>query len=135
MFITNCHLVFDMQPRNFASEAAKVTFTINHQSGRARLWGTEEYDRGSSPCSSFDLLALEMIKVFDTGSSSAEASRTLLSIRQGRCTISDYSIDFRTLASRAHWNPEALVDIYLLSTSSTTLRTSWSLMPPHQSRR
>lgn len=27
----------------------------------------------------------------------------------------DYSIDFRTLASRAHWNPESSVEVYLHS--------------------
>lgn len=114
-FITNCRLVFDLQPRNFATEAARVAFTINHLSGRARLWGTAEFERRSPACSSFHLLAQEMIKVFDIGSSPAEASRSLMSIRQGQRTVADYSIDFRTLASRSNWNSEALVDAYLHS--------------------
>ncbi|KAL2087158.1 hypothetical protein ACEWY4_018217 [Coilia grayii] len=114
-YITNCRLIFNLQPRNFATEAARVAFTINHLTGRARLWATAEFERQSPACSSFHRFAEEMIKVFDTGSSSAEASRALMAIRQGRRSIADYSIDFRTLASRSRWNMEALVDAYLHS--------------------
>lgn len=114
-FITNCRLVFNLRPRSFATEAAKVAFTINHLTGRARIWGTAEFERESPACSSFELFSREMIKVFDIGSSSAEASRELMSIRQGKRSIADYSIDFRTLASRSSWNSEALVDAYLFS--------------------
>lgn len=114
-YVTNCRLIFNLQPRNFATEAAKVAFMINHLTGRARLWGTAEFERRSPACSSCELFSSELIKVFDTGSSSAEASRELMSIRQGRRSIADYSIDFRTLASRSNWNAEALVDAYLFS--------------------
>lgn len=38
-FVTNCQIVFSLQPRNFATEAAKVAYTVNHLSGRARLCG------------------------------------------------------------------------------------------------
>lgn len=114
-FLTNCRLVFDLRPRNFASEAAKVAYTINLLTGRARLWGTAEYQRGSPACSSFHLLAAELQKVFGVGSSSADASRELMEIRQGRRTVADFSISFRTLASRSRWNSEAVVDAYLHS--------------------
>lgn len=38
-----------------------------------------------------------------------------MSIRQGKRTVADYSIDFRTLASHSLWNTEALVDAFLHS--------------------
>ncbi|KAJ8290599.1 hypothetical protein GJAV_G00015110 [Gymnothorax javanicus] len=34
-------------PRSIASEQAKVAFTINHLTGRARLWGAAEWERQS----------------------------------------------------------------------------------------
>ncbi|TKS65266.1 Retrotransposon-like protein 1 [Collichthys lucidus] len=43
-FITNCSILFALQPHTFASEEAKVAFTINHLTGRARLWGTAEWN-------------------------------------------------------------------------------------------
>ncbi len=52
-FITNCSILFALQPHTFASEEARVAFTINHLTGRARLWGTSEWERQTSACSSF----------------------------------------------------------------------------------
>ncbi|KAL2079755.1 hypothetical protein ACEWY4_001986 [Coilia grayii] len=114
-FITNCQLTFDLQPRNFASEAARVAFAINLLTGRARLWGTAEYQRLSPACRSFGAFAGELRKVFGAGAPTADASREMMEMRQGKRTVADYSIDFRTIASRSHWNEEALVDAYLHS--------------------
>lgn len=114
-FLTSCRLQFDLQPRTFATEGAKVGYAITHLTGRARLWGTAEFDRRTLACTTFDLFAEEMTKVFDLGSSTEEAAQALLSIRQGRRTVGDYSIDFRTLARRSVWNMEALVDVFLKS--------------------
>lgn len=114
-FLTSCRVQFSLQPRTFATEGARVGYVITHLTGRARLWGTAEYDRQTPACATFDRFAEEMLKVFDLGSSTAEASQALMSIRQGRRTVADYSIDFRTLASRSSWNMEALVDAFLHS--------------------
>ncbi|KAL2083797.1 hypothetical protein ACEWY4_021570 [Coilia grayii] len=86
-FLMNCRLVFNLQQRNFASEAARVAYTINHLSGRARLWVTAEFNRQSPACSSFSSFSKELIKVFEIGSSTAEASRELMGLRKGRRTI------------------------------------------------
>ena len=114
-FLTSCRLQFALQPRTFATEGARVGFAITHLTGRARLWGTAEFERQTAACSSFNLLAEEMLKVFDLGSSTDEASQALMTIRQGRRSVADYSIDFRTLARRSSWNMEALVDVFLHS--------------------
>ncbi len=112
-FLTNCSLLFSLQPRTFASEQAKVAFTINHLTGRARLWGTAEWERQSPACSSFQRFADELRKVFGLAASRSETTRGLMGMRQGDRTVADYSIDFRTLASRSSWNSEALVDAFL----------------------
>ncbi len=112
-FLTNCSLLFSLQPRTFASEQAKVAFTINHLTGRARLWGTAEWERQSPACSSFQRFADELRKVFGLAASRSETTRGLMGMRQGDRTVADYSIDFRTLASHSSWNSEALVDAFL----------------------
>lgn len=114
-FLTSCRVQFSLQPRTFATEGAKVGYVITHLTGRARLWGAAEFERQTPACATFNLFAEEMLKVFDLGSTTAEASQTLMSIRQGRRTVADYSIDFRTVASRSAWNMEALVDAFLHS--------------------
>ena len=114
-FLTSCRLQFSLQPRTFATEGARVGYAITHLTGRARLWGTAEFERQTPACATFDLFAEEMLKVFDLDSPTAEASRELLSIRQGRRSVADYSIDFRTLARRSSWNTPSLVDAFFHS--------------------
>lgn len=114
-FLSSCRIQFALQPRTFSTEGAKVGYVITHLTGRARLWGTAEFDRQTPACASFSAFEEEMLKVFDLGSPTAEASQALLTIRQGNRTVADFSIDFRTLASQSSFNPEALVQAFLHS--------------------
>ncbi|RXN38261.1 Retrotransposon-derived PEG10 [Labeo rohita] len=54
-----------------------------------------------------------MIKTFDQSVFGKEASRLLASIQQGRRSVADYSVEFRTLAATSGWNAEALVARFL----------------------
>ncbi|TWW62655.1 hypothetical protein D4764_04G0013020 [Takifugu flavidus] len=92
-FVVNCSLLYSLQPRVFTTEAAKVAYTITHLTGWAWLWGTAEWERQSEACSTFSAFAAEL--------------------RKGEWSVSDYSIDFCTLASRSQWSPAALVDTFL----------------------
>lgn len=58
-FITNCFILFALQPQTFATEQAKVAFTVNHLTGKARLWGTAEWDRQTAACASFSAFTAE----------------------------------------------------------------------------
>ncbi len=112
-FLTNCSLLFALQPRTFATEPAKVAFVINHLTGKARLWGTAEWERRSPACASFDLFAAELRKVFGFENCGSESARGLMGLKQGDRTVADYSIDFRTRASQSRWNSSALCDAFL----------------------
>ena len=54
-----------------------------------------------------------MQRVFDRSATGLEAGRDLLRLRQGQKTMSDYSIDFQTLATDSGWEGCALVDAFL----------------------
>lgn len=54
-----------------------------------------------------------MIKVFDQSVFVREASRLLTTIRQGRRTVADFAIEFRTLSTTCEWNEPALVARFL----------------------
>ncbi|KAG1925390.1 retrotransposable element [Pimephales promelas] len=58
-------------------------------------------------------LSDEMKKVFDRSVSGREAARTLAELRQGRRSVSEFSIEFRTLAAECGWNEEAQWDMFL----------------------
>ncbi|KAI3373952.1 hypothetical protein L3Q82_022514 [Scortum barcoo] len=46
----------------FSLEEARVAFTINHLTGRARLWETAEWERRTPTCESFQAFATELQK-------------------------------------------------------------------------
>ncbi|KAL0192325.1 hypothetical protein M9458_010621, partial [Cirrhinus mrigala] len=64
-------------------------------------------------CFDFESFKDEMIKTFDQSVFGKEASRLLASIQQGRRSVADYSVEFRTLAATSGWNAEALVARFL----------------------
>uniref|UniRef100_A0A8C4DQ98 ribonuclease H n=1 Tax=Dicentrarchus labrax TaxID=13489 RepID=A0A8C4DQ98_DICLA len=112
-FLCNCSIIFSLQPLTFSSEEARVAYTINHLTGRARLWGTAEWLRGTSACHSFQSFANELRRVFGTGSLGANAGRELLDLVQGSRSVTDFAIDFRTKAPMCDWNPAALRDVFM----------------------
>lgn len=52
-FITNCSILFTLQPHTFASEETRVAFTINHLTCQARLWGAAQWERQTPACSAY----------------------------------------------------------------------------------
>ena len=112
-FLSQCSLVFELQPTTFPSERAKVAYVITQLSGRARERGTALWEARSPSCGNFEVLAAEMRRIFDRSKHGHEAARELLHMHQGRRSVSDFAIDFQTLATSSGWNPEALFDTFL----------------------
>ncbi|KAL0203584.1 hypothetical protein M9458_001602 [Cirrhinus mrigala] len=112
-FLTKCSMHFALQPRTFVSEESKVAFVLTLLTGRAALWGTAVWENQDPCCASFSTLSAEMKRVFDRAASGREAARTLMDLRQGERSVSDYSIEFRTLAAECQWNEEAQWDMFL----------------------
>ena len=112
-FLTNCSILFALQPHTFASEAARVAFTVNHLTGKARLWGTAEWEQQTPACSSFPAFSAELRKVFGPVSVGPDAAGGLLNLSQGNGSIVDYAIEFRTRSRLSNWNSAAQCDAYL----------------------
>uniref|UniRef100_A0A9J8A6A5 Retrotransposon gag domain-containing protein n=1 Tax=Cyprinus carpio carpio TaxID=630221 RepID=A0A9J8A6A5_CYPCA len=112
-FFTRCDMHFSLQPRTFAKERAKVAFVLTLLTGRAALWGTAVWENQDPCCASFQSLSAEMRWVFDRAVAGREAARKLAELRQHERSVSDYSIEFRTLAVECHWNEEAQWDMFL----------------------
>jgi hypothetical protein len=104
---------FALQPHTFQTEQAKVAFVLTLLTGRAALWGTAVWENQNPCCASFQTLAAEMRLVFDRAVTGREAARTLVELRQGRRSVSEFSIEFRTLAAECGWNEEAQWDMFL----------------------
>ncbi len=112
-FLTKCSLFFSLQPLTFATEASKVSLVLTLLSGKAALWGTAVWENCHPCCSSFRSLSQEMRRVFDRALVGRKAARMLVDLRQGEQSVSDYSIQFRTLAAECEWNERAQWDMFL----------------------
>lgn len=64
-------------------------------------------------CELVKLFKAEMIKVFDRSVFGKEASRQLASLHQGKRSVADYAIEFKTLAATSEWNPVAVAIRFL----------------------
>ncbi|KAI3370533.1 hypothetical protein L3Q82_025292 [Scortum barcoo] len=96
-FITNCSILYALQPQTFSSEEAKVAFAINHLTGRARSGFDGDCRVGAADSSlrvSFQAFATELRK-------------------GNHRTVQDYAIDFRTKARLSDWNEPARCDAFL----------------------
>lgn len=113
-FIVNCSILFALQPQTFASERAKVAFTINLLTERARLWGTAEWERQTPACASFNAFTAELRKVFGPVSRGPDAAGGLLGLRQGTRRVVDYALEFRIRARESDWNSGAQIDAFLV---------------------
>ncbi len=51
-------------------------------------------------------------EVFDHPSRKGNTSSQLMKLKQGYCTVSDYAVDFWTLAADSHWNGPALQGVF-----------------------
>lgn len=112
-FLTRCSMHFSLQPRTFNREQSKVAFILTLLSGKAALWGTAVWANQDPCCTSFQTLSEEMRRVFDRAVAGREAARLLADLRQGDRSVSEYSIQFRTLAAECQWNEEAQWDMFL----------------------
>ncbi len=111
-FLSQCAITFTLQPITFATEAARVAFVITLLTGRAREWGTTVWEKQLPFCATFELFRQEMIKVFDRSVTGKEAASQLVRLRQGESSVTDFSIQFRTLAVLCGWNEAALWDVF-----------------------
>ncbi len=111
-FLAKCSLYISLQPSSFPTEESKIAFIITLLSGWVALWGTTVWEQKLPCCTSFQSFSEEIRKVFDRAASGREAARFLADLRQGDRSVTNYSIEFRTLAAECRWNLEAQWDMF-----------------------
>ncbi len=107
-FLSQCSLVFALQPRRYIMEESQVAFVITLLKGRARDWATAVWDARAPFCAKFQDFRAEMIKLFDRSAQGDEAASQLVRLNQDGRSVTDYSIQFGTLAAACDWNEAAL---------------------------
>uniref|UniRef100_A0A8K9V5D1 DUF4939 domain-containing protein n=1 Tax=Oncorhynchus mykiss TaxID=8022 RepID=A0A8K9V5D1_ONCMY len=112
-FLAQCALIFEIQPSSFPSDRSKIAYLITRLSVRALNWATAVWEQQPVICSSLEGFVEELRKVVDAPFSRKEAARKLIHLQQDARTVTDYAVDFHTLAAESAWNPEVLFDMFL----------------------
>uniref|UniRef100_A0AAQ4RRK4 Retrotransposon gag domain-containing protein n=1 Tax=Gasterosteus aculeatus aculeatus TaxID=481459 RepID=A0AAQ4RRK4_GASAC len=111
-FLIQVGLVFEQQPRSYRSERAKISYIIGLLRGEALEWASAVWEKQGAIAQSCELFTAEMRKIFDHPVRGKDASKRLLSLRQGTRSVADYSIEFRILAAESGWDEEALQGVF-----------------------
>ena len=112
-FISQCTLIFTLQPSAFTTDGAMVAYIMTLLSGRALAWANALLEKQSPLCSDFDRFIDEMKRVFDCPVRGRDAATRLLNLRQGRNSAANYAIEFRVLAAESEWSDAALIPTFL----------------------
>uniref|UniRef100_A0A669EWQ3 Retrotransposon gag domain-containing protein n=1 Tax=Oreochromis niloticus TaxID=8128 RepID=A0A669EWQ3_ORENI len=110
-FLTQCALIFWQQTHAYATDCAKIALIVQLLTGRAFKWAQAVL--GTNPNVSYPEVLAKFKCVFDKGSSPETAAHRMFSLKQGRRSVADFSVEFWTLAEEAGWEEKALRGAFL----------------------
>uniref|UniRef100_A0A3P9KE27 CCHC-type domain-containing protein n=1 Tax=Oryzias latipes TaxID=8090 RepID=A0A3P9KE27_ORYLA len=106
-FLCQCELIFSLQD--------KISLIVNSLRNKALRWAQAFLAAHPITHLPFDRFIGEFCLVFDQPRKQEEATRRLLSLRQGNRSVRNHIIDFRILAVEAGWPDVALKGIFYQS--------------------
>ncbi|KAK3574048.1 hypothetical protein QTP86_001328 [Hemibagrus guttatus] len=111
-FLLQCSLALEMQPQLYPDDHAKVAFIISHLDGKALRWTEPLWTQNNPIVSSLSSFTEHFKEVFGKPEWDSSLSERLCRLRQGAVSVSDYALQFRTLATASGWNEQALITTY-----------------------
>lgn len=106
-FLSQCTLLFTLQPRLYASETSNVLcFLLSSRVGPVRevtVWNAK-----TSFCSTFEEFRTEMVRLFDCTAQGDEGAALLSHLTQRGGSVNDYAIHLKTLEAAYDWNASAV---------------------------
>ena len=120
-FLLQVDLILRHQPRRYPTDGSRIGFVVSLLQGRALDWATNALV-GQSPFSSdYEQFLTEFRAPFDHPPRAQVSSARLHSLQQGRRSVADYTLEFRTLAAGCRWGEEALMSSYRLGLADEIL--------------
>uniref|UniRef100_A0A3P9JQ61 ribonuclease H n=1 Tax=Oryzias latipes TaxID=8090 RepID=A0A3P9JQ61_ORYLA len=114
-FLLQCDLIFQQAPRYNQADHARISLIVNSLRSKALQWAQAFLAAHPITHLPFDRFLGEFRLVFDLPRKQEEATRRLLSLKQGNRPVSEHLIDFRILAVEAGWPDPALKGIFYQS--------------------
>ncbi|KAK3522268.1 hypothetical protein QTP86_000392 [Hemibagrus guttatus] len=106
-FLLQYSLVLEMQPHMFPTERSKVAFLITQLSSKALLWADSIWSQNHPVIQSYSSFVNHFKEVFGKPSWDSSISEELYNLKQGKMSVNEYALQFRTLAAKSGWNEQA----------------------------
>ncbi|KAK3510289.1 hypothetical protein QTP70_033153 [Hemibagrus guttatus] len=111
-FLLQCSLALEMQPHSYPDERAKVAFIVSHLGGKALRWAEPLWTQNHPIMSSLPRFIEHFKEVFGQPERDSSLGERLCRLKQGSMSVSEYALQFRTLAAASGWNEQALITTY-----------------------
>ncbi|KAL0172961.1 hypothetical protein M9458_033272 [Cirrhinus mrigala] len=111
-FLLQCSLKFEMEPHRFPTERGKIAFFISLLQGPALRWAESYINQPGVPPLTADSLIKYFRIVFGKPIEDSSVCDALLHLRQGKMSVQEYALKFRTLAASSGWNERALITVF-----------------------
>uniref|UniRef100_A0A3Q3EDV5 Retrotransposon gag domain-containing protein n=1 Tax=Kryptolebias marmoratus TaxID=37003 RepID=A0A3Q3EDV5_KRYMA len=98
-FLLQCSIAFNRSPQSFTQDRAKISFILSLLTGKALQWAEARFSNINDYGCSFDEFLVEFKQTFAPTRDRTSDSRRLWSVRQRDRPISDFIIEFHTLAA------------------------------------
>ena len=116
-----CELHFELNYMAFSSDHCKISCLT----GWARSWATTDWSQCSAVWYSSPAFLKTFTQIFKLTTDGREAALALVSLKQGKCWVIDYAVEFHTIVADSGWNQLALVDAFQ-NGFSQTLKDHWA---------
>ncbi|KAK3539560.1 hypothetical protein QTP70_010231, partial [Hemibagrus guttatus] len=111
-FLLQCSLVLEMQPHLYPDDRTKVAFIISQLDGKALRWAEPLWTQENPVVKSLSSFINHFKEVFGKPAWDSSIGERLCKLKQGLMSVSDYALQFRTLAAASGWNEQALITTY-----------------------
>ncbi|ROL50881.1 Retrotransposon-derived protein PEG10 [Anabarilius grahami] len=111
-FLLQCSLTLEMQLHLFPTKYSKVAFLISQLSGKALQWADSIWSQNNPVIQSYSSFVDHFKEVFGKPLWDSSIGEKLYNLKQGKMSVNEYALQFRTLAARSGWNEQALLTTY-----------------------
>uniref|UniRef100_A0A8C6KPY8 Retrotransposon gag domain-containing protein n=1 Tax=Nothobranchius furzeri TaxID=105023 RepID=A0A8C6KPY8_NOTFU len=111
-FLLQCNLAFEHTPTSFSSDLAKISFIIGLLRGRALQWAEAKSRHPSFLQGPLEGFVKDFKLTFGAVEQRSDVSRQLWRLSQGRQSVPEFALCFRTIAAASTWNENSLMGTF-----------------------
>ncbi|KAK3528936.1 hypothetical protein QTP70_013439 [Hemibagrus guttatus] len=108
-FLLQCSLTLEMQLHLYPDDRAKIISRLDRKAFR---WAEPLWSQSNPMMSSLSAFTRHFREVFGKPEGDSSVGERLCRLKQGNLSVTEYALQFRTLAAASGWNEQALITTY-----------------------